>query len=41
VNLAPNDAKYVFNFVEPRLPRGWHAVFATQDHPGSMVVIHE
>lgn len=41
VNLAPLDAKYVFNFVEPRLPTGWHGVYATKDHVGSMVVIHE
>jgi len=41
VNLAPTDAKYVFNFIEPHLPRGWHAVYSTQDHPGSMVVIHD
>lgn len=41
VNLAPNDAKFVFNWVEPRTPRGWHGVFSSSDHPGSMVVIHE
>lgn len=40
VNLSPTDAKKVFNWTEPSLPRGWHAVFATKDHPGSMVVIH-
>jgi hypothetical protein len=39
VNLAPLDAKYVFNWVEPRVPRGWHAVFATKERPGSMVVV--
>ena len=41
VNLAPNDAKHVFNWVEPRTPRGWHGVYSSPDHPGSMVVIHE
>ncbi|NUO51956.1 MAG: L,D-transpeptidase [Polyangiaceae bacterium] len=41
VNLAPQDAKYVFGWVEPRMPRGWHGVFASKDHVGSMVVIHE
>ncbi|MFO0618758.1 MAG: L,D-transpeptidase family protein [Polyangiaceae bacterium] len=40
VNLSPADAKKVFGWTEPSLPRGWHAVFATKDHPGSMVVIH-
>ncbi|MFO0551712.1 MAG: L,D-transpeptidase [Polyangiaceae bacterium] len=41
VNLSPRDAKVVFDFVEPHLPRGWHGVFATKDHPGSLVVLHE
>ncbi|NUP06535.1 MAG: L,D-transpeptidase [Polyangiaceae bacterium] len=41
VNLSPLDAKYVFNFVEPRIPEGWHGVFATDAKKGSMVVIHE
>jgi hypothetical protein len=41
VNLAPQDAKHVFNWVEPRAPRGWHAVYSSKDRPGSMVVVHE
>jgi lipoprotein-anchoring transpeptidase ErfK/SrfK len=41
VNLAPLDAKQIFNWAEPVLPRGWHAVWATDEHPGSMVVVHE
>ena len=41
VNLAPLDAKHVFQFSEPRLPRGWHSVVATKDRPGSVVSIHE
>ena len=41
VNLAPADAKVVFNFIDPIVPRGWHAAFATKDRPGSMIVIHE
>ncbi len=41
VNLSPLDAKYVFNWVEPALPRGWHAVWATKDHLGTTVVIHD
>jgi hypothetical protein len=40
VNLAPLDAKHVFNWTEPRLPRGWHAVNATKDRPGTVVSIH-
>jgi hypothetical protein len=41
VNLAPHDAKYVFGWVEPQLPKGWHATWATKDRPGSAVVVHE
>ncbi len=41
VNLAPLDAKHVFQWVEPRVPRGWHGVFSSKDRPGSMVVIHD
>jgi len=41
VNLAPLDAKYLFFFTEPRIPAGWHGVFATEGRPGSRVVVHE
>ena len=41
VNLSPLDAKYVFFWSEPRLPRGWHAVWATPEHKGTTVVTHE
>lgn len=41
VNLAPLDAKYVFDFVEPRVPKGWHGVYASTDRRGSMIVVHE
>jgi len=41
INLAPLDAKWLFEFVEPGLPRGWHGVYATKDRVGSMVVVHE
>ncbi|MBN2191218.1 MAG: L,D-transpeptidase, partial [Polyangiaceae bacterium] len=41
VNLAPLDAKYLYFFTEPRVPPGWHGVFATPDRPGSRVVVHE
>ncbi len=40
VNLSPIDAKYVFNWTEPRLPRGWHSVSSTKERPGSVVSIH-
>lgn len=41
VNLAPLDAKHLFFLTEPRLPRGWHGVWATDADPGSPVVIHK
>lgn len=40
VNLAPEDARTLFNWTEPRLPEGWHGVFA-QPEKGTRVVIHE
>jgi hypothetical protein len=40
VNLSPWDAKNIFGWSEPQLPEGWHAVFATKDHPGTRVVVH-
>jgi lipoprotein-anchoring transpeptidase ErfK/SrfK len=41
VNLAPLDAKALFGWTEPRLPEAWHAVWATPDHPGTRVIVHE
>ncbi len=40
VNMAPPDAKELFGWVEPRLPDGWHGVYATESVPGTRVVIH-
>jgi L,D-transpeptidase catalytic domain len=41
VNLAPWDARSLFGWTEPALPVGWHAAFATKDHPGTRVIVHE
>jgi lipoprotein-anchoring transpeptidase ErfK/SrfK len=41
VNLAPADAKHLFFWSEPSLPRGWHGVWASEKRRGTMVVIHE
>lgn len=41
VNLAPQDAKWLFGWTEPALPRGWHGVWASEKRQGSWVVIHE
>jgi lipoprotein-anchoring transpeptidase ErfK/SrfK len=40
VNLSPLDAKYLFFFADPPLPKGWHGVRATDAAPGSRVVVH-
>lgn len=39
VNMSPEDARTLFGWAEPRLPAGWHGVFA--DGNGSRVVVHE
>jgi hypothetical protein len=41
VNLSPLDAKKVFMWSEPKLPRGWHAVWSTPENRGTLVVVHE
>ncbi|MCU0692937.1 MAG: L,D-transpeptidase [Polyangiaceae bacterium] len=41
VNLAPLDAKRLFFWVEPRTPVGWHGNWANEEHPGSLVVVHD
>jgi hypothetical protein len=40
VNLSPPDARWVFNWTEPRLPEGWHATYATATAPGTRVYVH-
>jgi lipoprotein-anchoring transpeptidase ErfK/SrfK len=39
VNLTPRDAKWIFDWTEPRLPLGWHGVVATKDRPGTLVKV--
>ncbi len=41
VNLSPADARQLFAWTEPRLPDGWHGVFAVNPADGTRVVIHE
>ncbi len=40
VNLAPSDARAMFDWTAPHLPDGWHGVSATDASPGTRVVIH-
>jgi hypothetical protein len=39
INLAPDDAKWLFSWTEPRVPAAWHGARA-QDH-GSVVYVHK
>ncbi len=41
VNLAPLDARAMFAWTDPQLPEGWHGVDATNENPGTRVVVHE
>ncbi len=41
VNLSPWDSKSLFGWTDPQVPPGWHAAFATKEHPGTRVIVHE
>ena len=41
VNLAPLDARALFYWTGPRLPEGWHSVWATAQNQGTRVVVHD
>jgi hypothetical protein len=41
VNLSPEDARQMFGWTEPRLPDTWHGVVATDEKPGTRVVVHD
>jgi lipoprotein-anchoring transpeptidase ErfK/SrfK len=40
VNLAPLDARWLFGFTAPRLPRGWVAAYPTSLDDGTLVRVH-
>lgn len=41
VNLAPNDAKWLFEWTDPKVPEGWHAVTTRgEEEAATVVVIH-
>ncbi|MCA9618843.1 MAG: L,D-transpeptidase [Myxococcales bacterium] len=37
INLTPADAKHLFDWLDPTLPEGWHAVRADHAHLGTLV----
>jgi hypothetical protein len=39
VNLAPIDAKRIFDWTEPRMPQGWHGM-RTTEHFGDLTLVH-
>jgi lipoprotein-anchoring transpeptidase ErfK/SrfK len=41
VNMSPIDAKWIFEWSEPRVPEGWHGVFGSNLQPGTVVIIRE
>jgi len=40
INLAPYDAKWLYNWAGPDLPEIWHGGSATAENPGTWVYIH-
>lgn len=41
VNLAPNDAKYVYGLVSPDVPPGWVSSYEHSGEPGSVVRVRK
>ncbi|MEQ8457820.1 MAG: L,D-transpeptidase family protein [Sandaracinaceae bacterium] len=41
VNLAPADARWIFQWSAPELPPGWHGLSVTQPRAGSVVHVTE
>jgi hypothetical protein len=41
VNLGPSDARWLFFWTTPFLPERWHGVTASDDSPGTTVIIRE
>lgn len=39
VNLAPDDARWLFYWSEPQIPLGWHGVYTTKKNKGTPVYI--
>jgi hypothetical protein len=40
INMAPRDAKWLYNWAGPDLPDTWHGGSATENNPGTWVWIH-
>jgi len=40
INMAPADAKWLYNWAGPDLPDTWHGGSATEENPGTWVWVH-
>ena len=40
INLAPHDAKWLYNWAGPDIPDTWHGGMATEENPGTWVYVH-
>lgn len=40
INLAPRDARLLYQWSSPDVPPGWTSVYGTEQHPGSLVRVH-
>ncbi len=40
INLAPRDARALYQWSSPEIPAGWIAVYGDADNPGSLVRVH-
>ncbi len=40
VNLAPLDARWMFNWAGPDTPEGWHATYPYEENAGTRLFIH-
>jgi hypothetical protein len=40
INLAPRDAKWLYGWAGPDLPKTWHGGSATDENPGTWVWVH-
>jgi hypothetical protein len=40
VNLAPADARWLFDWSHPRLPEHWHTIFPSDADPATWIYVH-
>jgi lipoprotein-anchoring transpeptidase ErfK/SrfK len=40
INMAPIDAKWLFEWTTPQLPKNWHSVYPTNANPATRLYVH-